>query len=55
MEDAISLVTSIHLIGLTVTIARNFALDKCNLNQKNILVLLKISKFAYLFEVIFLY
>ena len=29
MEDATSLVTSIHLIGYTVTIARNFALDKC--------------------------
>ena len=55
MEDAISLVTSIHLIGLTVAIARNFALDKCNLNQTKLLILLKISKFAYLFEFIFLY
>ena len=55
MEDAISLVTSIHLIGYTVAIARNFALDKCNLNQTKILVLLKISKFAYIFEFIFLY
>ena len=55
MEDAISHVTSIHLIGLTVAIARNFALDKCNLNQTKILVLLKISKYAYLFELVFLY
>ena len=55
MEDAISLVTSIHLFGYTVAIARKFALDKCNLNQTKICVLLKISKFAYLFESIFLY
>ena len=38
-----------------VALARNFALDKCNLNQTKILVLLKISKFAYLFEFVFLY
>ena len=38
-----------------MAIARNFALDKCNLNQTKILVLLNISKFAYLFELIFLY
>ena len=38
-----------------MAITRNFALYKCNLNQTKILVLLKISKFAYLFEFIFLY
>ena len=38
-----------------VAIARNFALDKCNLNQTKILVLLKISKFTFLCEFAFLY
>ena len=41
MEYAILLVTSIHLIGLMLAIAGNLALDKCNLNQTKISVLLK--------------
>ena len=37
-----------------MAVGRNFALDKCELNQTRITVVLKISTFAYCFEFIFL-
>ena len=37
-----------------MAVARNFALDKCELNQTRTTVVLKISTFAYFFEFIFL-